>query len=351
MRKLAVVTALLAGAVVLPSAAQAQQRRCLVTAQSAPATANYDPFNPSSLTINNLAIVFTRAASPGGDKAATIDFYVRAQNSNANGTQLIPISVVGAGSATGLNQNIFYNTPGTVPNITVPLPNSPIPGVLRWDYNGNNAASDVFTVTFTVQLPANLNLTASTSLVFDIEYGCDGTGGGPPFSERNVATNAFTLNINVLSGLQASFIGPALDFGEVGDKTDVDVANPLVGVRTGNVRVASSGPYNVALSSANAYRMTYSGGSAGNETQNLRYSLNFLGQTRNPGDLTPITFATCERAGLGSPPLAGGRNLPVTATLLEGGTDETPSPNYRDELTVTLSPVVAPTGTPGGVTP
>ena len=325
----------------LPSAAQAQVRRCLVTAQSAPAAVSYDPFNPTALSVSNLAVTFTRSNGPGGAKPSTIDMYVQATNSDANGMQLIPINVVGAGSATGLNQNIFYNNPGTVPNITVPLGGSPVPGVLRWDYSGNNAASDVFTVTFNVIFPANLNLTASTSLNFNIEYGCNGTGGGPPFSERATAPNAFTINITVLSALQASFVGPALNFNEVGDKTDTDVTTTPI-IRNGNIRVASSGPYNISMTSQQNYRMSYSGGNPATETQNLRYETTFLGQVRDPTNTSAISV-TCTRAGLGSPPLAGGVLLPVSVKLLEGGVDEVPSAAYQDNLIVTVSPLIATT--------
>jgi hypothetical protein len=341
MRLFTALMALIAATALLPSTAEAQTRRCLVTAQSAPALVTYDPFNPSSLTINSLAITFTRANGPGGAKPSTIDMYIQAQTSAANGTTLTPVSVVGAGSATGLNQNIFYNNPGTVPNITIPLGGSPVPGVLRWDYSGNNAASDVFTVTFNVVLPANLNVDSSTSINFDIHYGCNGTGGGPPFSELSTAPNAFTLQIHVKSGLQASFVGPALAFGEVGDKTDTDVTSaPATYTRTGNIRVASSGPYTIDMTSQNGYRMTYSGGTPATEVQNLRYENTFLGQVRNPSNTAAIN-QTCTRAGLGSPPLSGGVLLPVSVRLLEGGTDEVPSALYQDNLIVTLTPLVA----------
>jgi hypothetical protein len=341
MRLFAALMALIAATVLLPSTAEAQVRRCLVTAQSAPALVTYDPFNPSALSINSLAITFTRANGPGGAKPSTIDMYIQAQTSAANGTQLVPISVVGAGSATGLNQNIFYNTPGAVPNITVPLPGTPIAGVLRWDYSGNNAASDVFTVTFNVLLPANLNLDSSTAINFDIHYGCNGTGGGPPFSEISTAPNAFTLQVHVKSGLQASFVGPALAFGEVGDKTDTDVTSaPATFTRAGDIRVASSGPYDISMTSQNGYRMTYSGGNPATEIQNLRYETTFLGQVRNPSNTAAIT-RTCTRAGLGAPPLSGGVLLPVSARLLEGGVDEVPSALYQDNLVVTLTPLVA----------
>jgi hypothetical protein len=341
---IAAAAAFMAAALLLASPAEAQ-RRCLVTAQSIPAVANYDPFNPTALTINNLAITFTRANGPGGAKPSTIDMYVKAQTSAANGTQLIPITVVGAGSATGLNQNIFYNTPGAVPNITVPLPNTPIAGVLRWDYSGNNAASDVFVVTFNVILPANLDLSASSNIVFDIEYGCNGTGGGPPFSERNVATNAFTLSVKVLSALQATYVGANLDFGEVGDKTTADVLLAPGTYSTSpsgnNVRVLSSGPYKVEMASQNAFRLTFPGGNAGTAVQRLNYKALFLGQTVFNGS-PAFSAVTCARAGV---PSAEADLLPIRATLLEGGDGKQLSPDYKDVITVTVSPLaVGPVG-------
>ena len=342
---IAAAAAILGSAVLLASPAEAQVRRCLVTAQSTPAVANYDPFNPTALTINNLSITFTRGNGPGGAKPSTIDMYVKAQTSAANGTQLIPISVVGAGSATGLNQNIFYNTPGAVPNITVPLGNTPVPGVLRWDYSGNNAASDIFTVTFNVILPANLDLTASSNIIFDIEYGCNGTGGGPPFSERATATNAFTLSVKVLSALQASYVGAALDFGEVGDKTTADVllapgtySTPSSG---NHVRVLSSGPYQVEMTSQNTYRLTFPGGNPGTAVQRLNYKALFLGQTVSNAAPTFIAV-TCARAGV---PASEADLLPIRATLLEGGDGKQVSADYKDVITVTVSPLaVGPVG-------
>jgi hypothetical protein len=335
-RLLMALVGIVLGATTLTAPAQAQIRQCLVTASSTPAVAEYDPFNPSGISVANVAITFTRANGPGGAKPSTIDMFIKSNNSAANGMQLIPLTVVGAGSATGLNQNIFYNTPGPTPNITVPLGGTPVPGVLRWDYSGNNAASDVFTVTFQVIVPANLDLTASSALNFNIEYGCNGTGGGPPFSERATAPNAFTLNINVLSALQASWVGADLDFGEVGDKTDVQVLGaPATYTKTGNIRVASSGPYQVTLASANDYRMTYPGGNVATTNQRLPYSLLFLGQVRATGVGGNIN-STCDRASL------AGRYLPIQVQLLEGGNLKVPAPVYRDTLTVTFQPQVVP---------
>lgn len=337
MRSLVALAGFVAGALLASSNAHAQTRRCLVTASSPPAVATYDPFHPTALSVNSVQITFVRSNGPGGAKPSTIDMYLKSNDSKANGVQLIPVSVVGSGSATGLNQNIFYDTPGPTPNITVPLGNSPVPGVLRWDYSGNNDASDVFTVLFNVSLPPNLDLTASTALIFNIEYGCNGTGGGPPFSERAVAPNAFTLNITVLSALQASFVGTAIDFGEVGNKTDADVAATPI-VQTGYIRVASSGVYSVNMTSAQNYRMTYLGGNPAVSSQSLGYQLTFVGETRSPANTAAIS-KTCGRAGV---PLSNGQLLPVTATLLEGGKTRTPAPQYKDTLTVTLTPLLVP---------
>lgn len=340
MVKLAATLAFLTGLAGLPAApAEAQVRRCLVTATSASSVAEYDPFAPGGISINNVAITFTRANGPSGQKPATIDMFVKAQSSAANGIQLIPRSVVGSGNAAGLNQNIFYDTPGPTPNITVPLGSSPVAGVLRWDFTGNNAASDVFTINFTVIVPANIDLTASSNLLFDIEYGCNGTGGGPPFSERSVAPNAYSIAITVKSALQATYVGAALDFGEVGDKTTAQVlaaqstySTPATG---NNIRIVSSGPYKVELSSQNGFRLTFPGGDPAALLQRLRYKALFLGQTvfdSSPG----FSAVTCSRAGV-APSQAD--LLPIRATLLEGGDGKLVSPNYKDVITITVSPL------------
>jgi hypothetical protein len=86
------------------------------------------------------------------------------------------------------------------------------------------------------------------------------------------------IRIDVQSAVQASYAGPPFDFGEVGDLTDAQAQSFSI---VGMVRVASTGPYSVALSSANAYRMTYPGGSPAISTQSLRYSVRLLGQTRD----------------------------------------------------------------------
>jgi hypothetical protein len=99
-----------------------------------------------------------------------------------------------------------------------------------------------------------------------------------------------------------------------------------------NIRVASSGPYRVELSSQNNFRLTLAGGSLANSSQTMQYALGFLGQRLTSG--LPFAPTTCARAGI------GGVNLPVQARLLEGGQRKAPSNSYSDVITITISPLL-----------
>ena len=103
----------------------------------------------------------------------------------------------------------------------------------------------------------------------------------------------------------------------------------------GVIRVASTGPFTVSMTSANSYRMTYPGGNLATTAERIRYATRLLGQTR---DSTNATFTTvaCQRAGL------TGENLPISVTLREGGQAKVPASAYRDTLTVTVTPLATP---------
>ena len=337
------LAALILGAVALPGAAWAQAPICGLTGSPATATTfDYDPFNPSGLGTTTITLNLQRINQPGGAKTDAVRFILKAQNATADGTTIVPISAAGAVNATGLGLNIFYNFAAPLPILT----GTPTSGnrFLLVEFTGNNPASDTVQVTFNVTLPANLDLTASQNLAFDLIYTCTTTGGGPSQTGGGTIPNAVTFPIRVLSALQASWVGPDLDFGEVGDKTTVDVlGSPATYTRNGNIRVASSGPYTVTLSSQNDYRLTYPGGNVANANERLNYSLAFLGQLRSTGVGGNVN-QTCDRASL------AGRYLPILVTLLEGGNLKTPSPDYKDTLTVTFAPQVTPSvnvcGTP-----
>lgn len=311
----------------------------------------YDPFNavpiaPASITLN-----LTRINPTGGGKTDFVNFYLRSNSSAANGITIVPTSAVVSGSVAGLNQNIFYNFASTGPTIA-PTGTNPVPpnNFLKIGFTGNDVASDTVQVTFTITVPANLNLNASTTLPFDAIFACSTTGGGAPTQQTGTLANTVTFPITVLSALQASFAGTALDFGEIGTVTTTQVTTTPASYRTAltnHVRVQSSGPYMVELSSLNAFRLKHPGGSLTVPNDTVRYNLKFLGLDKNfansavPG--ATVISRTCARAGVG---ISFEDPLGIQGTLLEGGQGKTPSPSYSDTLTVTVTPLAASTPAP-----
>ncbi|MCP3729543.1 hypothetical protein M9978_03800 [Sphingomonas sp. MG17] len=335
--KFGLILAALAG-VLTGGQAMAQQRCGLTTVSGGVATVQYDPFSPTSFNaiVSNLQL--SRINGPNGSKSAVIDFYIKSNNTALNGTHITPLSAVGSGSGSGFNQDIFFGSDETPPALNPPGSGSPPAGLFRWTFTGNNAASDLFTLNVRLELPAQLDLSAGATLPFDIAYSCSGTGNGGPFTETGTYSNAITVNVTVLSGLRASYAGTALNFGDVGDKSTPDVlgapgtyTTPL----TNYIRVESSGPYKVELASPQSYRLTYPGGNFAVANQSLQYKVRFLGQTKTTASpvFTPVI---CQRAGLA----IGSDNLPIAATLLEGGQAKLTSPNYGEVLVVTVTPLL-----------
>lgn len=321
-----------------PGAAFAVGKCGLTTVSGGTANLTYDPFNGTTTSINLTGVQLSRVNGSGGEKTANIEFYVKGTTAAQNGTVLIPISATGSGSGGPTGSNIFFGTNQSPPILNINS-GSPAPGVFRWAFTGNNAASDVFTLNLTLQLPANLNLNAGSTLPFDIVYSCNGTGGGGPFTDTGTVSNAIVVNVIVLSGLQASYVGTNLDFGEVGNLTTAQVlAAPATYTTptTNYIRVASSGPYKVDIASQNNYKLTFSGGSLGNANQTLAYKALFLGQARTTASPT-FTTVTCVRAGTD----AAAGILPIRATLLEGGQGKTPASVYSDTITVTVTPLLS----------
>lgn len=315
------------------SAVQAQARSCIFTVMPGVGTVQYDPFQQLTTSIVPVTIQFTRINDAGGAKAAMVDLVLTSDDPELVGLEVIPTGVVGAGTAEGLNQNIFYdpsNTAPAIPSASMVVNNSPPPpDVLRWTYTGNNPASDTFTVTANVVIPPGTEFSTSTSFMFDVEGGCNGTGGGPQFFGPVDVPNGLTLNIEVLSALRATYVGPALDFGEVGDLADTDA----LPTRNGNIRVHSSDIYQVSMVTQNDYRLTYPGGMVANDQQSLEYSVSYLGESGSEAAAWPTQ--QCVRAGV-----ATGVQSPISVTLLEGGDDEVPSPNYIDYLIITYTPQI-----------
>jgi len=321
-----------------PGAAFAAQQCGLTTVNGGTANLTYDPFNGNNTNITLTGVTLSRVNGAGGQKTANLEFYVKGTTAAQNGTVLIPVSATGSGSGGPTGSNIFFGTNQTPPTLNINS-GSPAPGVFRWAFTGNNAASDLFTLNITLQLPANLNLNAGTTLPFDVVYSCNGTGGGGPFTDTGTVSNAIVVNVTVLSGLQASYVGTNLDFGEIGQVTNANVTTApatYTTPTTNYIRVASSGPYSVAMTSQNNYKMTFAGGNLGNPLQTIQYKALFLGQT--PTTATPaFNTITCVRAGTD----AAAGVLPIRAQLLEGGQGKTPAGSYSDTLTVTVTPLLS----------
>lgn len=334
--------------VTFQNSASAQSLTCGIVGSASGGTAYYDPFNPSGLASTSITLNLTRLNGAGGEKTDIVNFYLRSPSPAANGVQIIPRSATIEGSVTGFNNNIFYNTPGPIPSVAPTTVNPVSPNnFLKLEFTGNNAASNIAQVVFDVIFPPNLNLIAGGTLAFDAIFACSTTGGGQPTQQSGQITNAVVFPVVVLSALQASYVGPILDFGEVGNKTTTQVqASPGTYTRAGDIRVASSGAYAISMTSTNNYRLTFPGGNPATPGQSLAYNATLVGIPRTGVSGGPVAgqaaiTKTCARAGV------GGILLPVSVTLTEGGTLKTPAPAYTDFLNVTVTPQVAlVTGSP-----
>lgn len=332
-----VITGLVAGAGAFAGSAQAAT--CGITGSATATAATYDPFSPTGLPTTIVTLNLVRLNPQGGEKTDIVNFYLKSTSSAADGTILKATSVVMAGDAEGLNQNIFYNYAATPPTVAPTSLNPVSPNnFLKLSFTGNNDASDTAVVTFTVSLPANLNLNASTVLPFDANFACSTTGGGKGTQQTGTIANAIQFPITVQSALRASFAGglvgatPALAFGEIGNELAGGKLTPV----NNYIRVQATAPYKVNLSSERDFRMTPGGLATANANERIGYNLKFLGEIKTAGTVGGIVNMQCKRPGVGD-------NLEdklyIQAQLAEAGAGKAPSTNYFDTLTVTIEPL------------
>lgn len=326
MTKFRLLSALLAAVFLLTvRPALAQSVACGVTGSAqASASITYDPFGPNGLQQVTIPLVLTRFAS-GGAKTQTVNFVLV----KAPGTPNYQVlynggSVLYTDGATGGRPSIGSQSPGEI----------------SYNFGGASAPDQSTPFNLVVTVPANLDLSAGQPIRFDILYVCNGTGGMRDVTLATKLTNAININVNVLSAIQASYVGPALDFGEIGAKTDAQVASDP-GPRTGYIRVASSGPYSVEMRSEKGYKLSFPGGNTGLTAQSVNYQASLLGQTRSPADTSSVR-QVCARAGLAGTTGSQGMRIPVTVVLLQGGQGRLPAPIYQDNLIVTITPLIDP---------
>lgn len=181
--------------------------------------------------------------------------------------------------------------------------------------------------------PVNIDLTAGEiELRFDVKYLCEhqiiGTSTG-------TNSSGLIIRLTVLSALQASFVGAALDFGEIGHLTRAQAitAPDAVKKRSSFLRVASSGPYSIRATSQNGWRMTQDGSTTSDANKRIDYEFSLAGRTARPG--TDFVTKVCARASV------AGEYLPVSVMLLDGGAGKASSPLYEDIVEVTFTPLGA----------
>lgn len=289
----------------------------------APSTIDYDPFSGVALTQISIPLTLTRVVGPNGEKTQQVNFVL----TKPVGAPAYEVTYNGA--------SILYTEGATQGH---PQIDSQAAGEVNYNFGGATQPDSVLMpYPLVVTVPAGTDLSAGEPIDFDILFVCKGTGNLQDVSTPTPLSGAIHINVNVLTALQASYVGSTLDFGEVGDKTTADVLAAPNTYSTSdtlnNIRVASSGPYKVEVASQNGYKLTFPGGNLGTPGETLDYEAFFLGQTLSPSAPT-FTTTTCVRAGI------SGKNLPIKATLLEGGRTKTPAANYQDVITVTLSPLL-----------
>ncbi|MDO8296700.1 MAG: hypothetical protein Q7T19_09720 [Caulobacter sp.] len=313
-KQVAVALLILAGALLTPSTASATGNFCSVSGATQVSVGNYNPFVGGGLNQVPVTLELQRYFASSSKRTQKVNFYLVRASSGMTGLE---VSYQGA--------SVLY-TPPAAPVLSTSNPRS---GTV--DYNfGNAKQPNTVQISLVVTLPPGLDLPAGEPIVFDMVYVCTGVGGLNSVSTPTTLADAVTLNVNVLSALQASYAGPPLNFGEIGAISDAEAPTHVV---EGDIRVASSGPYTVSMTAANGYRMTYPGGNPAVAAQRIGYSIGFLGQTLSNADPS-MALVICKRAGV------GGELLPITATLQDGGGGKAPSPVYKDVLTVTITPAV-----------
>jgi hypothetical protein len=295
-------------------AAPAHADTCGISGTTTTSIGSYNAFAGSGINEVTVNLSLTRRKLSSLSKTRSVNFFL-----------------VQTSGMTGLN--IRYEGR----DVAHPLSRAPrlsllFPGSATIYYNfGFFDDRDNVSLPLTVSVPPGIDLVAGEPLTFDILYVCDGTFGMDSVLSPAILPQGLTVRIDVASALQASWAGPGLNFGEIGNLDNAAAAQRAV---TGAVRVASSGPYRVSVRSENAYRMTYPGGSPDDPQQRVSYAVNFMGRAASP-DAPRTLEALCRRAGL------SGENLPLTVRLLEGGSDKAAASEYKDILTITVTPLAA----------
>ncbi len=326
MRRLWMIIGSIGFSLAAPLAAHAQAL-CASFPPTIVLTAKLDPFGASPAINQTVTYTITRLDSNAIDTVFVFVPEAPATTSTA--------TISGVGNDPGDNSFSPMDV-ATAPTINVDSANG-----LKLNYAGQTGTASA---QLTINIPAGANFVAGTNkLFYDVVFACKKNAGK---TGTQTLTNALEIDFNEVSALKASIAGYPLDFGDI---TNVSTPSSKTAPISGNtvITVQSSGPYNLAINSANGYVMTQ-GGAAINGTHSnaVGYTLHFLGQnpsgTSSAPNGTPFTTTLCNPAGV-----TPGKQIPITATLNEttpgklGGA-------YQDTLTFTFSPLGVGSGSTCG---
>ena len=314
----------------LPAAALAQRPsprlfdRCDVTFDPVVLSQPYNPMSPDDY-VQSFA---TTAHRPGSDETRGMSYSAVLLK---QGNYRLPTEIFVLDSEGGVSGEVLYDRPG------------PSLGEGFGDRGEIEARFDTGTqanlVAMSIRIPAGTAIDPGQLLLqFDVKYLCN---HDDERTDRGINGRGFTISFPVNSAVEASLVGTMPDFGEIGGLSDIDVAgaSPSTTQRRHYMRVASTGPYQVNVVSQNGWRMTATGAPTGNTAERITYSYELLGQTLDSSrpNFTPVN---CDASGV------SGENIVLNATLTQGGLGKVPSPNYRDIVTITVTPLaVAGEGT------
>ena len=299
--------------------------RCDVTFDPVVLSQPYNPMSPDDYVQS-----FTTTAHRHGTSEET-----RGMTYNAvllrQGNYRLPTELYVLDSEGGATGRVLYDRPG--PSIGEDIgDNGEIEAIFDIGVSRN-------LVTMAIRIPAGTEIDAGEILhQFDVKYLCNHADERTTRGHNN---RGFTISFPVSTAVQASLVGTEPDFGEIGMLSDIDVAGapPSTTRRDHYMRVASTGPYEVMVVSQNSWRMTASGAPTGNASERIAYRYELLDQELDSGrpNFTPVI---CKASGV------SGENIRLTATLTEGGQGKLPSPNYRDIITITITPLAVAGGDP-----
>jgi hypothetical protein len=294
-------------------------QRCEVTFSPVILSQAYNPMSPDDYVAS-----FTATARRSGEgSSANYSALLLRTDDYRLPTEIYAITDDGTGGA----GNVLHDRPG-------PTLNAGLNDAREIDlrFNQPNATVENRTVEMQIRIPAGTAIDPGIAVgEFDVKYLCDYLNGR---SDRGTNNRAFTVYFSVSSAVQASLVGAEPDFGEIGTLSNFDVAAapPSTTQRLHYMRVASTGPYQVDVVSQNGWRMTATGAPSGNAAERIGYRYELLGQRLDSArpNFTPVR---CQSSGV------SGENIRMTATLTEGGQGKVPSPNYRDLITITITPL------------